>query len=159
MTSRLGLASLGALTLLRLTVAAVAPLAPDEAYYWVWSRALAPGYPDHPPMVALWVRLGTFVAGDTPLGIRLLGPLSAALASLLLADAAECLLPGRRAGLWSAALLNATLMLGVGAVANIGIAQALYETHTAWSIAGAIGAVIGVVWNYAVSATLVWRAR
>jgi len=115
-TSRLGLASLGALTLLRLTVAAVAPLAPDEAYYWVWSRALAPGYPDHPPMVALWVRLGTFVAGDTPLGIRLLGPLSAALASLLLADAAECLLPGRRAGLWSATLLNATLMLGVGAV-------------------------------------------
>ena len=116
MTSRLGLASLGALTLLRLTVAAAAPLAPDEAYYWVWSRALAPGYPDHPPMVALWVRLGTFVAGDTPLGIRLLGPLSAALASLLLADAAECLLPGRRAGLWSATLLNATLMLGVGAV-------------------------------------------
>ena len=27
------------------------------------------------------------------------------------------------------------------------------------AIAGAIGAVIGVVWNYAVSATLVWRAR
>jgi len=51
------------------------------------------------------------------------------------------------------------LVCSVGAVANIGIAQALYETHTAWSIAGAIGAVIGVVWNYAVSATLVWRAR
>ena len=31
--------------------------------------------------------------------------------------------------------------------------------HTNWTIAGAIGAVIGVVWNYAVSATLVWRAR
>jgi dolichol-phosphate mannosyltransferase len=29
---------------------------------------------------------------------------------------------------------------------------------TQWTIAGAIGAVIGVVWNYAVSATLVWRA-
>ena len=25
--------------------------------------------------------------------------------------------------------------------------------------AGAIGAMIGVVWNYAVSATLVWRPR
>jgi 4-amino-4-deoxy-L-arabinose transferase-like glycosyltransferase len=115
-TARRGLPALFALTLLRLTVAATAPLAPDEAYYWVWSRALAAGYPDHPPMVALWVRLATFVAGDTPLGIRLLGPLSAALASLLLADAAEHLVPGRRAGLWSAALLNATLMLGVGAV-------------------------------------------
>jgi 4-amino-4-deoxy-L-arabinose transferase-like glycosyltransferase len=110
------LGALAALTVLRLAVAAIAPLAPDEAYYWVWSRALAAGYPDHPPMVALWVRAGTTLAGDTPLGIRLLGPLSAAVASLLLADAADRLLPGRRAGLMAAALLNATLLLGVGAV-------------------------------------------
>ena len=108
--------ALAALTLLRLAVAAIAPLAPDEAYYWVWSRALAPGYPDHPPMVALWMRLGTALAGDTPLGIRLLGPLSVAVASVLLVDAAERLLPRRRAGLLAAALLNATLLLGVGAV-------------------------------------------
>jgi 4-amino-4-deoxy-L-arabinose transferase-like glycosyltransferase len=112
----LALGALAALTLLRLAMAAGTPLAPDEAYYWVWSRALAPGYPDHPPMVALWVRLGTALAGNTPLGIRLLGPLSVAVASLLLADAADRLLPGRRAGLHAAALLNATLLLGVGAV-------------------------------------------
>jgi 4-amino-4-deoxy-L-arabinose transferase-like glycosyltransferase len=107
---------LAALTLLRLIVAATTPLAPDEAYYWVWSRALAPGYPDHPPMVALWIRLGTMLAGDGALGVRLLGPLSVAIASLLLADAAERLLPGRKAGLHAAALLNATLLFGVGAV-------------------------------------------
>ncbi len=51
------------------------------------------------------------------------------------------------------------VVCGFGAVANIGIAQVLYEQHTAWSAAGAIGAIIGVVWNYAVSSTLVWRAR
>jgi len=51
------------------------------------------------------------------------------------------------------------VVCGIGGVANVGIAQMLYETHTAWTIAGALGAVIGVVWNYAVSATLVWRAR
>ena len=51
------------------------------------------------------------------------------------------------------------VVCGVGAVANIGIAKSLYDTHTNWTIAGAIGAIIGVVWNYAVSATLVWRAR
>jgi dolichol-phosphate mannosyltransferase len=51
------------------------------------------------------------------------------------------------------------LVCGLGAVANVGIAKTLYETNTSWSIAGAIGAIIGVVWNYAVSATLVWRAR
>ena len=30
----------------------------DEAYYWIYSRVLAWGYFDHPPMVALSVRLG-----------------------------------------------------------------------------------------------------
>jgi 4-amino-4-deoxy-L-arabinose transferase-like glycosyltransferase len=112
----LALGALAGLTVLRLAVAAIAPLAPDEAYYWVWSRALAVGYPDHPPMVALWVRAGTALAGDTRLGIRLLGPLAVAVASVLLADAGDRLLPGRRAGLLAAALLNATLLLGVGAV-------------------------------------------
>src|SRR5205807_2103624 len=60
--------------------------------------------------------------------------------------------------LWRGLLLF-MLVCGVGAIANVGIAQVLYESHAAWSIAGAIGAIIGVVWNYAVSATLVWRAR
>jgi 4-amino-4-deoxy-L-arabinose transferase-like glycosyltransferase len=112
----LALSAILALTLARLAVARFAPLAPDEAYYWVWSRALAPGYLDAPPMVALWIRAGTALAGPGALGIRLLGPLSAALGSLLLWDAGERLLPGRRAGLIGAALLNATLLFGVGAV-------------------------------------------
>jgi dolichol-phosphate mannosyltransferase len=60
--------------------------------------------------------------------------------------------------LWRGLLLF-MLVCSIGAIANIGIAKVLYEGHTTWSIAGAIGAVIGVVWNYAVSATLVWRAR
>ncbi len=48
---------------------------------------------------------------------------------------------------------------GLGAIANVGIARALYAEHTAWTLAGAAGGAIGLVWNYAVSATLVWRAR
>lgn len=115
-SSRVALAVLLALTLVRLLVAWATPLAPDEAYYWVWSRALAPGYLDAPPMVALWVRAGTALAGSGPLGVRLLGPISAAIGSVLLWDAAEHLLPGRRAGLPAAGLLNATLLFGAGAV-------------------------------------------
>jgi dolichol-phosphate mannosyltransferase len=60
--------------------------------------------------------------------------------------------------LWRGLLLF-MLVCGFGAVANVGIARVLYERQTTWSVAGGIGAVIGVVWNYAVSATLVWRAR
>jgi 4-amino-4-deoxy-L-arabinose transferase-like glycosyltransferase len=104
------------LSLARLAAAALTPLSPDEAYYWVWSRALAGGYPDHPPMVALWIRAGCWLAGDNPLGVRLLGPVAAALGSVLLAQAGEDLLPGRNAGLVAAALMNATLLFGIGAV-------------------------------------------
>ena len=107
------------LTLARLAVAAIVPLAPDEAYYWVWSRSLAAGYLDHPPMVALWIRLGTALAGDSPFGIRLLSPVAAAAGSLLLARATRDILPGPdapRRGLIAAALMNATLLFGVGAV-------------------------------------------
>jgi dolichol-phosphate mannosyltransferase len=60
--------------------------------------------------------------------------------------------------LWRGLLLF-MLVCSIGAVANVGIARVLYQTHTYWTVAGAIGAVIGVVWNYAVSATLVWRTR
>jgi len=60
--------------------------------------------------------------------------------------------------LWRGLLLF-MVVCSIGAVANVGIARVLYQTHTYWTVAGTIGAVIGVVWNYAVSATLVWRAR
>ncbi len=52
------------------------------------------------------------------------------------------------------------LVCGVGALANIGVASALYASGDAGRTpAGALGAVIGVVWNYAMSATLVWGRR
>jgi 4-amino-4-deoxy-L-arabinose transferase-like glycosyltransferase len=113
---RLSWAALAALTVVRLAVAAATPLSPDEAYSWVWSRALAVCYPDHPGMVALWVRIGTWLAGDGALGVRLLAPLATALGSVLLYRAGEDLLPGRGAGLTAAVLLNATLLMGIGAV-------------------------------------------
>lgn len=50
------------------------------------------------------------------------------------------------------------LVCGLGAVANVGVATALFS-HSAHNglAAATIGAAIGVVWNYAVSSTLVWR--
>src|SRR3984885_16193892 len=66
-----------ALLLLRLVRAAYTPLTFDEAYYWMWSKHLAFGYYDHPPMVALVIRAGTWLAGDTEFGVRLVSILSA----------------------------------------------------------------------------------
>ena len=51
------------------------------------------------------------------------------------------------------------LVCGIGSAADIGIAHALYRDHSGWSGAAAAGAAVAVVWNYAVSATLVWRIR
>jgi 4-amino-4-deoxy-L-arabinose transferase-like glycosyltransferase len=44
----------------------------DEAYYTLWSRSLAFGYLDHPPMVALLIRASTELFGGSELGVRAL---------------------------------------------------------------------------------------
>jgi len=59
-----------ALIALRFIAAAVLPLSADEAYYWLWSKHLAAGYYDHPPMIAWLIRMGTLVFGDTAFGVR-----------------------------------------------------------------------------------------
>ena len=127
---------LAVLTVIRLVVAAAAPLSPDEAYYWVWSRALQPGYLDHPPMVALWIRLGTMLAGQGAFGIRLLGPISATLGSVLLVQAANDLFPARRPGVIAVVLLNATLLMAAGAVTMTPDTPLLFFwTATLWAFA------------------------
>jgi 4-amino-4-deoxy-L-arabinose transferase-like glycosyltransferase len=42
----------------------------DEAYYWDWSRRLALGYFDHPPMVAWLIKSSSAVLGITEFGVR-----------------------------------------------------------------------------------------
>jgi 4-amino-4-deoxy-L-arabinose transferase-like glycosyltransferase len=206
------LAALAALTLCRLVVAGIAPLAPDEAYYWIFSRALAPGYLDHPPMVALWIRAGTALVGQGALGVRLLGPLAGALGSLLLFDAAERLwcakgqpfaplvrsgreanqagreaarnairppttatahpgltaASGSHPGVTAAALFNATLLAGVGAVIMTpdtpllffwtgclwAIARLLHSGRPAWWLAIGLFAGLAMVSKY--TALLLW---
>ena len=133
--------------MIRLVVAAVAPLAPDETYYRVWSHALAFGYLDHPPMVALWIRAGTLIAGQTALGVRLLGPLAAALASWMLFDAGRVLFPGTKAGIVASVLLNATLLLGVGTVIMTPDSPLLFFwTATLWAMARLAAGGPGAWW-------------
>ncbi|MGI8546958.1 MAG: glycosyltransferase family 39 protein [Gemmatimonadaceae bacterium] len=64
------LALVAAATVLRLVLAAVVPLFPDETYYWEWSRRIAAGYFDHPPAIAFLIRAGTTVFGATSIGVR-----------------------------------------------------------------------------------------
>lgn len=45
----------------------------------------------------------------------------------------------------------------VGVLANIDVAASLYKANQTWWVAGLAGALLSVVWNYAVSTNLVWR--
>ena len=45
----------------------------------------------------------------------------------------------------------------VGALANIDVASWLYNANETWWAAGLAGALLSVVWNYAVSTNLIWR--
>jgi Dolichyl-phosphate-mannose-protein mannosyltransferase len=103
-----------ALVALRLVAAAWTPLTFDEAYYWMWSKHLASGYYDHPPMVALVIRLGTMIAGDTELGVRLVSILLALPMSWAVYRAAAILFGGTRLAATATILLNVTLMAAVG---------------------------------------------
>ena len=103
-----------ALVALRLVAAAWTPLTFDEAYYWMWSKHLASGYYDHPPMVALVIRLGTMIAGDTELGVRLVSILLALPMSWAVYRATAILFGSMRLAATATILLNVTLMAAVG---------------------------------------------
>ena len=51
------------------------------------------------------------------------------------------------------------LLCSVGVVANIDIASWMFAFEHVWWVAGFSGALVGVVWNYAVSSSFVWRRR
>lgn len=96
-----------AATALRLVLAASLPLVADEAYYWEWSRHLAFGYFDHPPVIAWLIAYGTALFGDTTLGVRLFPVLCGAVAAFALMDVAERL-AGAAAARFASLLLAAT---------------------------------------------------
>jgi dolichol-phosphate mannosyltransferase len=56
-------------------------------------------------------------------------------------------------------LLAFYLVCGVGLLANVGVAFSVYAQEPIWWLAGAAGALMGVVWNYAMSGLFVWRKR
>ena len=60
-----------ATTIFRLFYIQWVELAPDEAYYYTWSRNLQWGYYDHPPMVGFLIRGFTAIGGQGEFGVRL----------------------------------------------------------------------------------------
>ena len=93
---------------LRLWAAGNSGLFFDEAYYWDWSTNLMPGYFDHPPMVALFIRAGTLMFGDTSLGVRFMTALAAPLGAWVTWAIALELSGSRRMAAWAAMFSSLT---------------------------------------------------
>jgi len=114
-TSRTALVLLALALAFRLVYAATTGIVQDEAYYWQWSRHLDLGYFDAGPGIALAIRAGTLLLGDTPLGLRfvpiLLGGASGWLAYLT----ARRWLDGR-AALWALLFTLTAPLLAAGSI-------------------------------------------
>ena len=156
-------------TLLRLLLAAVTPLLPQEAYYWSWSRHLAASYFDHPPLASWMIALTTGVFGSTVFGIK-----SAAVAwslgwNLLWLRLILDMYGDRRLAFWSLLALNLTLVYeayGIGPTPDgpllfgwVGTVWAVWRASATgrsrwWLLAGAF-AGLGMLGKYSAVLLLV----
>ena len=123
----------------------------DEAYYWVYSLFPAAGYFDHPPMIALLIRAGTFFKA-TELSIRFF-PLILNILSIYIT---EKLIDNKDKGLFYAICYSVGILhlAGFFAVPDIplvffsGLLFLIYKKYLAtptWSYAILIGVVTALM--------------
>ncbi len=70
-------------TLLNILQACTLGVHSDEAYYWIYSRFLDWGYFDHPPMVAVFIRIGDAIIHNE-FGLRLMTIISSTVSMYVL---------------------------------------------------------------------------
>jgi 4-amino-4-deoxy-L-arabinose transferase-like glycosyltransferase len=104
------------LTVCKFVVAALTPLAFDEALYWRYSKHLAAGFIDHPFMNPLMIRIGTSLFGDDPFGVRFMAIGLGLPASWAVWRAAEALIPIEDIGATAALMFNLTVVSSVGSI-------------------------------------------
>lgn len=103
---------ISAITIFRLLYAIILPIAPQEAYYWNYSRHPALSYFDHPPMAAYLIKLTTSI-GLSNFSIHL----AAVVLSVLMSFAVYrlgSLLFDEKVGFWSVVAINLTFIYALG---------------------------------------------
>ena len=106
----------GVLLLVRLWLDGHLELMYNEAYYALWAKDLAWGYFDHPPMVAVWIRLSTVLFGKTDFGVRALGTLVACAGAALVYVISWQLFANRDKAAFAVLLYSAMLLISAGAI-------------------------------------------
>ncbi len=101
-------------TVIRCIVAAATELGNDEVYYWTYSQKLQWNYFDHPPMVAVWIKLFTLNLWlqSSELFIRLGSIVSAAICTWLLYKTVT-LIHSKKGGWYAACLYTASIYASI----------------------------------------------
>ncbi len=105
---------LSVITLFRLGYALLLPVAPQEAYYWNYSRHPALSYFDHPPLAAYFIKLTTFF-GVNNFTIHLAAIVLSAIMSLVIFRLA-LLLFDEKTAFWSGVAINLTFIYALGSL-------------------------------------------
>ena len=173
--SRIAIAVIG-VVLIRGIVLAATPLSFDEAYYWLWSKHLAAGYLDHPPLIAFLIRAGTILFGDTSAGVRIVTWMLSGVATWAVWRTASKITKSAEAGAIAALLFNLTPMIaaesGVAtpdspeiaatALVLLVLAEIAETGYGPWWIAAGIAAGFGLLAKYTAfflgAGILVWLA-
>lgn len=92
-------------------------LAPDEAYYWYWSKHLDWSYFDHPPMTAYIMAVFTAMGGDSAFFVRLGGLLCTIVCLVLVYLTGKKVVSENARFPWEVlAVANITLLFSTGSI-------------------------------------------
>lgn len=92
-------------------------IAPDEAYYWYWSKHLDWSYFDHPPMVAYVMAFFTWIGGNSEFFVRFGGWICAVLSLCFIFGTIKRLFPANKHLRWELLFLyQITLIFPAGAI-------------------------------------------
>lgn len=126
------------LSILRLAVGSVVELSNDESYYWLYSQVLKWNYFDHPPLVAVWIRIFTanLLLEKHVIFLRLGSIAGCAMATWFMYKCVTAL-SSERAGWFAACFYNASFYAGITAGLFIfpDAPQMVFYTFSLWMIA------------------------
>ena len=126
-------------TIVRLVMALILGPAPQEAYYWNYSKHLALSYYDHPPLTAYLIYTSTSIFGDNRFGIHF----AAIFVSLILAIVLFFFIGktfDKRIAFWSVVLGETTFIFALGGlIITPDGPMLLFWTLTMFALFGAVG--------------------
>src|SRR3954451_3339168 len=100
-------------TIIRCFIAANVEFSNDEVYYWTYALHLQTSYFDHPPLIALFIRLFTFNLNlNAEIFVRLTAVTGSAINTWLIYRVL-CKIKNRQAGIYAALLYNACVYTSI----------------------------------------------